>query len=400
MEILGEKPYRRSVFDVLFARLNEPRRFIQVLAGPRQAGKTTLARQVAAALAGPSHYATADEPILRDREWLRREWGEARDKATEGGALLVLDEVQKIPGWSETIKRLWDEDAFSGIPLKLVLLGSSPLLVGRGIRESLAGRFEVIPITHWSYPEMRDAFGWSLDRYAYFGGYPGAVSLAGDRERWARYIMDSVIEPSISRDILLMSRVDKPALLRQLFHLACDYSGQVLSYQKMLGQLRDAGNTEILAHYLALLAAAGMVTGLSKFSGSMVRQRGSSPKLQVLNTAFMSATAPGGFEEVRSDSERWGRLVESVVGAHLANGARTGDFEVFYWRRGKAEVDYVLRRGAAVVAIEVKSGMKARRLSGLASFTRAHASARALVVGGEGVRLEEFLLAPIAKWFA
>jgi len=391
--------FKRDVFAVLIGRLREPRRFIQVLAGPRQTGKTTVARQVLAGLWMPSHYATADEPMLRDREWLSREWEIAREKAGGKGGVFVLDEAQKIPGWSETVKRLWDEDAVSGCPLRVVLLGSSPLLVRHGTEESLAGRFERIPVTHWSLAEMHAAFGWNADRYVYYGGYPGAVTLVGDRERWARYVLDSIIEPSISRDIQLMARVEKPALLRQLFHLACDYSGQVLSYQKMLGQLRDAGNTDVLAGYLRLLEGAGMAAGLERFSGSRVRQRGSIPKLQVLNTAAMTATSAGDFEAVRGDSDRWGRLVESAVGAHLLNAARIGPFEVFYWREGKHEVDFVIRRGKDSVAIEVKGGLKAGRLSGLAAFTREHKPTRSLVVGGGGIPLEEFLLTPPADWF-
>ena len=398
MDEMEKNAFKRPVFDVLFARLKEPRRFMQVLAGPRQVGKTTLAKQVMAAMAGPAHYATADEPTLRDREWLHREWETARSKATGSGIVFVLDEAQKIPGWSETVKSLWDEDTQSGSPVKVVLLGSSPLLVRRGMNESMAGRFEVIPVTHWSYAEMRDAFGWTPEQYVFFGGYPGAVPLIGDRERWSRYVMDAIIEPSISRDILLMTVIDKPALLRQLFLFACDYSSQVLSYQKMLGQLRDAGNTVILAHYLELLTWAGMATGLQKFSGSRVRQRGSSPKLQVLNTAFITATSHGEYEAVNRDSARWGRLVESVIGMHLLNGARTGNFEVFYWRDGKYEVDYVIRRGPNVIAIEVKSGRKTGKLSGLAAFTRAYKPKRSLVVGGEGIPLAEFLLKPVVDW--
>jgi predicted AAA+ superfamily ATPase len=318
--------YQRAIFHTLLKRLQEPRQFIQVLAGPRQVGKTTIARQVLEAISIPAHFVTADEPTLRDRTWLSQQWEIARLKIKENnkqqGAVLILDETQKVSGWSEIIKRLWDEDARLGLPLKVVLLGSSPLLVQRGLTESLAGRFELIPVTHWSYAEMRDAFGWDVEHYLVYGGYPGAAVLIDDHERWARYIIDSIIETTVSRDILLLTRVDKPALLRRLFQLCCDYSGQVFSYQKMLGQLHDAGNTTTLAHYLDLLNGAGLIAGLAKFSGKHVKQRASSPKIQVLNTALMSASAHHSFEGAQQDRDYWGRLVESAVGAHLVNSTR------------------------------------------------------------------------------
>ena len=281
---------RQSLHDVLLRRLTEKRRFLQVLAGPRQVGKTTLARQVMEKLKAPTHYASADEPTLRDRTWLEQQWDGARLKArgSKAGALLVLDEIQKVPDWPDAVKLLWDADTHAKLPLKVVLLGSSPLLIQSGLTESLAGRFEIIPVPHWSFAEMREAFGWELEQYIYHGAYPGAAPLIGEPDRWRRYIVDSLIETTISRDILLLTRVDKPALLRRMFHLGCDYSGQILSYQKMLGQLHDAGNTVTLAHYLQLLHGAGMVAGLSKYSHGQVRQRGSSPKLQVLNTALMT----------------------------------------------------------------------------------------------------------------
>lgn len=242
--------FRRPQFDTALARVREPRRFIQVLAGPRQVGKTTLAHQVLASCGLPTHYASADDPALRDRTWLTAQWDLGRLRVRDAGrhgALLVLDEVQKIPGWSGTVKSLWDQDTADGLELRVLLLGSAPLLVQRGFTESLAGRFELLRLPHWSFAEMRDAFGWGLEQYVFFGGYPGAAGLVRDRDRWAAYILDSLVETTVSRDVLLLTRVDKPALLRQLFRLACDYSAQVLSYQKMLGRLQDAGNTTTLA---------------------------------------------------------------------------------------------------------------------------------------------------------
>ena len=314
------------------------------------------------------------------------------------GGALALDEIQKIPGWSETVKRLWDEDARRKLPLRIVLLGSAPLLMARGMTESLAGRFEQLCLPHWSFAEMRDAFGFILDQYLYFGGYPGAASLTDEPERWRRYIVDSLIETSISRDVLLLTRVDKPALLRRLFALACRYSGQILSYNKMLGQLVDAGNTTTLAHYLDLLAGAGMVSGLQKYAGDAARSRGSSPKLQVLNTALMSATARMTPAEVASDPEYRGRLVVSAVGAHLANAAACGECELFYWRERGAEVDFVVRAGRRLIAIEVKSTAAGRLTSGAAEFAAAFRPHRTLLVGGDGIALEEFLARPVSHW--
>jgi len=389
--------FKRHAFQTLLSRLREPRKFIQVLSGPRQVGKTTLARQVMDAGGFLSHYVSADAPTLRDRTWIEQQWDLARLCAGEGDALLVLDEIQKIGEWSEVVKRLWDEDTASGKPLKVAILGSAPLLIRGGLTESLAGRFEILPMTHWSFGEMREAFGWDVEQYVYFGGYPGAAGLTGDRNRWSRYIVDSLIETTVSRDILLMTRIDKPALLRRLFHLACDYSGQILSYQKMVGQLQDVGNTTTLAHYLDLLAGAGMVVGIPKFSGRRVRQRASSPKLQVLNTALMTAQSPLSFEETRRNRDYWGRLVESAVGAHLHNSSVGAGVEISYWRDRGKEVDFILRSGKSVVALEVKSSRRKESLPGLAAFGKLYPATRKLTVGDQGIPLEEFLLTPAPR---
>lgn len=391
---------RRKLYDQLFRRLTEERRFIQVLAGPRQTGKTTLARQVMESLALPAHYASADEPTLRDRTWLEQQWEAARLKARgiKTGALLVLDEIQKVPGWPGVVKLFWDADTHAKLPLKVLLLGSSPLLIQTGLTESLAGRFEVIYAPHWCFAEMREAFGWDLDRYLYFGAYPGAADLIAEPERWRRYIVDSLIETTISRDVLLLRRVDKPALLRRLFYLACMYSGQILSYQKMLGQLQDAGNTVTLAHYLDLLRGAGMVAGLPKYAHGQVRQRGSSPKLQVLNTALITAQSGLSMNEARHDADCWGRLVESCVGAHLLNSTMGSDIVVSYWRDRNLEVDFVLHRGKTVVGIEVKSGRRRESMSGMEAFAKLFKPRRVLLVGGQGIPLEEFLSQPAEYW--
>lgn len=265
----------------------------------------------------------------------------------------------------------------------MVLLGSAALLVQQGLSESLTGRFELIRAPHWSFAEMRDAFGFSLDQFIYFGGYPGAASLVDDEQRWASYVLDSIVETTISRDLLLLTRVDKPALLRSLFRLVCDYSSQIVSYQKLTGQLQDAGNTTTLAHYLDLLADAGLAVGLEKYSSGKVRQRRSTPKLLVLNTALVSATSGRTFKESQDDREHWGRLVETAVGAHLY-ATRDPRAELLYWRDRGKEVDFVVQRGEQLAAIEVKSGPRGNGLPGMAAFEAAHGTVQKLLVGGDG----------------
>jgi predicted AAA+ superfamily ATPase len=394
-------PYRRPQAATLAERLAERRRHLQVVAGPRQVGKTTLVQQVIEASDLPARFASADEPTLRGHEWIDQQWQAARLEASaagKAGAVLVLDEIQKIPGWSETVKRLWDEDTRRRLPLKVVLLGSAPLLIARGLTESLAGRFELLHMPHWAFAEMRTAFGWSVEEHIFYGGYPGAAPLIVEPKRWARYVLDALVETTISRDVLLLTRVDKPALLRRLFELACRYSGQVLSYTKMLGQLPEAGNTTTLAHYLDLLAAAGMVTGLPKYAGDLARSRGSSPKLQVFNAALMTASSGLALTDARGDPELWGRLVESSVGAHLVNAAAGGECEVHYWRERNQEVDFVVTAGRRLVAIEVKSGRAPQTHRGIAAFAAAFKPKRSLLVGGDGIAVEEFLARPVAHW--
>ncbi len=393
--------FKRPMYHRLLKRLGEPRRFIQVLAGARQTGKTTLVRQLLADLPLKSHYASADEPALKDSTWLAAQWERARRMigSRKSPAVLALDEVQKVPGWSEVIKRLWDEDTATGLPLHVVLLGSAPLLMQRGLPESLAGRFEIIHMPHWSLSEMREAFSWSLEQYVYYGGYPGSAPLVHEPERWRQYIMNALVETTISRDVLLMRRVDKPALLRRLFELGCRYSGQVLSYTKMLGQLHDAGNTTTLAHYLELLQAAGLLEGLPKYAGQEVRRRASSPKLQVHNNALITAQWDLSFDEAHEDRETWGRLVESAVGMWLVNATKGFPLRVCYWASGNREVDFVLAKGSSLVAIEVKSARRAGRLRGLEAFAKEFPVRKVLLVGDEGIPLEEFLTTTPTSWF-
>jgi hypothetical protein len=389
-----ERPSNR----LLLARLREPRRFLQVVAGPRQVGKTTAIRQVLDALGMPAHYVAADTASLQSAAWLDEEWAQARQMVAEshGPVVLAIDEVQKISDWASWVKRLWDEDSFAGRDLRVVISGSSPLLMQQGLSESLAGRFETLPMTHWTWPECRDAFGWDLDTFIFYGGYPGAAPLVGDPSRWRAYLLDSVIETTVFRDIVMMRRIDKPALLRRLFHLACEYAGRELTFEKMVGQLHDAGSTTTVAHYLELLDAAGLVAGLQKYAGDASRRRRSTPKLAVHNTALSSAMAGRSFDDTRADPAAWGRRVEAAVGAHLLGQARRNHCAVHYWRtkiRGfDVEVDYVTVRGPEVTAIEVKSGASIGSLEGLAAFRQAFGSSvKTLLVGAGGIPLDEFL---------
>lgn len=393
--------YKRPIYKQLLSRLKEPRKFIQVLAGPRQTGKTTLANQVLDDITIPAHYVSADQPSLQGEIWIEQQWEVARSLIRDSKkrtGILVLDEIQKLPYWSETIKKLWDEDSKNKIGLKVALLGSAPLLIQKGLTESLAGRFEIIPINHWSFTEMKNAFGFSLDEYIFYGGYPGAAEFIHDNQRWKNYINDALIETTISRDILLMNRVDKPALLRRLFFLGCEYSGQILSYNKMIGQLQDAGNTTTLAHYLHLLAGAGMVTEIKKYAGGKVRRRGSSPKLNVMNTGLMTAVSNYDLDSAKEDTAYWGRLVESTIGAHLINNSSQDNLDIFYWRHINREVDFIIKQKKSLIAIEVKSGLHKSSTSGLKSFSNLFNPKKVMLVGSHGIKIKEFLSKPLDFW--
>ena len=387
--------FKRYAYKKIFSRLTEPRKFIQALSGPRQVGKTTLIQQVMKDIGIPGHYVSADAVSAASPVWLQQQWETARIKHKSGlhkkGFILVIDEIQKIPGWSNTVKLLWDQDTGNRINIKVVLLGSAPLLVQKGLTESLAGRFEMFRVPHWSYPEIREAFGFSPEQFIYFGGYPGAAGLISDENRWRHYIRDSLIETTISKDIFMMTRVDKPALLRNLFEIGCSYSGQIVSLNKMLGQLHDAGNVTTLSHYLDLLAGAGMITGLQKYSPKKIAEKASSPKLQVLNTALITAQIDTGFERTRLDGERWGRLVESAIGAHLINITQGTDVAVLYWRDRNREVDFVLKKGKELIAVEVKSGRAITSLPGMEAFSKNYRAKKLLLVGGGGIGVDEFL---------
>lgn len=386
--------FERSHKQVLTRRLEkEGRKFIQVIYGPRQVGKTTIVSQFARQTNIPVHYASADAVIAPMGIWITQQWEAARVMISETGknqGILIIDEIQKIDNWSETVKREWDDDSLKGVPLKVVLLGSSRLLLQKGLTESLAGRFESIYVGHWTYPEIKEAFGLTPEQYVWFGGYPGPAGMVEQEDRWKSYILDSLIEPAISKDILMLTRVDKPALLKRLFELGCSYSGQILSFNKIMGQLSDAGNTITLAHYLHLLDTSGMLKGIEKYAPGILRQRSSSPKFQVHNTALISAQQPLSFSNVRSQPGQWGRWIESAIGAHLLNRSLEAGFQLFYWRHRNDEVDFVIESKGKSIGIEVK-GVNSAKAEGMEAFNRMHDPYKLLMVGAQGISWQDFL---------
>lgn len=391
--------FQRDFVTTLKNRLSAERKFIQVITGPRQVGKTVAVHQVIDQWDKPIVYATADLPAPPQPRWIEEQWDLARLRLKEKDhVLLVLDEIQKVSGWSEIVKRLWEEDTRLNQDIRVVLLGSSALLIQSGLTESLAGRFELIHATHWTYDECKTCFNWDFDNYIYFGGYPGAAVLINDQTRWANYIRDSLIETTLNKDILLLNRVEKPALIRQLYMLACEYAGQIVSYHKMMGQLHDAGNTTTLAHYQRLLESAQILRGLPKWSGGAIRRRASSPKWIVLNNALITAVSGLDFTAWREDPSRWGRLTEVAVGAHLINTAFGTGIDVYYWRDHNREVDFILKQGDKLLAIEVKTGILGRKHSGLAAFKKKYPYAKSLLVGPEGIPVIEFISQPANIW--
>ena len=383
--------FRRPVVSTLVSRMNETRRYIQMLIGPRQTGKSTAIRQALEQVDLPRHIALASIDSS-SRDWLRAQWVQARNLVTPDSpsALLVIDEVQLVDQWSAAVKELWDEDAWSGIDLRVMLSGSSSPLMQKGLTEGLTGRFEVIRSTHWSFAECRVAFVYTLDEFLHFGGYPGSAPLRQDQQRWLAYMNDSVIDPSIAKDVIALDAVRKPALMRKLFQIGAPYSGQELSYRKILGQMDDAGNTTTIAHYLDLLGSAGLLRGLQKYDPKLIREKASSPRLMVYDTSLMTATYGPYRDFLLTDPERKGHLVESAVGAYLLAQANERRFDVHWWREGTSEVDFVISQAGESVAVEVKSG-RVKSLKGLAAFVNRFPEARTLVVGSAECPLERFL---------
>lgn len=393
--------YKRAEYQLIRSRLEESRKFIQVVMGARQIGKSTVVKQVLKDIAIPHQLFSADNVPATNNAWISNCWAAVRSLKESNGwesAVLVIDEIQKISNWSEVIKKEWDDDTFHDRNIKVLLLGSSRVLLERGLSESLAGRFEEIRMSHWGYPEMRDSFGFTLDQYIYYGGYPGAASLIGDEDRFSQYIQSAIIEATINKDILMDTPISKPALLRQTFELGAAYSGELLSLNKMLGALQDAGNTATLAGYINLLGESGLLCGLQKYSIDTARRKASIPKFQVFNNALKMVYSPFTFEQSILDRKTWGRLFESGIGAYLVSQAFVHRFEVFYWRERSEEVDFILRKKGSVVAVEVKSNAE-KRTEGLERFRELFEPQTSFIVGDGGISAEDFLSMDLRKLF-
>ena len=393
--------YKRTEYQIIKERIKESRKFIQVVMGARQIGKSTVVKQVLNDLDEPYRMFSADNVPTTNSAWIADCWAAARSLKENKGwdsIVLVIDEIQKITNWSEVVKKEWDADTFNDTNIKVLLLGSSRVLLEKGLSESLAGRFEEIRMTHWSYQEMKECFGFTLDQYIFYGGYPGAASLIHDEDRFSQYIQSAIIEATINKDILMDTPISKPALLRQTFELGAAYSGEILSLNKMLGSLQDAGNTVTLASYIHLLNESGLLCGLQKYSIDIARRRASIPKLQVYNNALKMVYNPLAFENALVDRKSWGRIVESCIGAYLVSQAFVHRFEVFYWRERDDEVDFILRKKGSVVAIEVKSNAEIKT-AGLEKFKQLFQPSKAFIVGDGGISIEDFLSMDIRKLF-
>ena len=393
--------YKRAEYQLITERIKEPRRFIQVVMGARQIGKSTVVKQVLKDLDMPYQFFSADNVPATNNAWISDCWAAVRSLKESRGwesVILVIDEIQKIANWSEVVKKEWDDDTFHDRNIKVLFLGSSRVLLEKGLSESLAGRFEEIRMSHWSYQEMQECFGFSLDQYMFYGGYPGAATLIGDEDRFSQYIQSAIIEATINKDILMDTPISKPALLRQTFELWAAYSGELLSLNKMLGSLQDAGNTVTLAGYINLLDESGLLCGLQKFSVDMARRRASIPKLQVYNNALKMVYSPLTFEQAILNRKAWGRIFESSIGAYLVSQAFVHRFEVFYWRERDDEVDFVLRKKGSVVAIDVKSNAE-KRTDGLDKFRKLFNPQSAFIVGDGGISAEDFLSMDLRKLF-
>lgn len=392
--------YQHPVVKEILAGLDKYTKVLHVLVGPRQTGKTTAARQIADQWKGETVFAAADAPLPPGPEWIHSQWNLALAKCgPHRKVLLILDEIQKVRGWSETVKLLWDRELHEKKGIRVLLLGSSALLVQKGLTESLTGRFFQYRCGHWGYSEMKAAFGWNLEEWIFFGGYPGSAQFRKEEADWKHYVTDSLVETVLSRDIFQLQTVTKPALLRHLFGLATAYPAQIFSYNKMLGQLQEAGNTTTLAHYLKLLESAFIVSGLESYRSGRLAKRGSSPKLILWNNALISAHRSLSYAQAKQDGAIWGRLVENAVGAHLLNHLNRSLGEVFYWRDHDKEVDFVIKTETKTWALEVKSG-KATSVGGLEAFLKKNPKANVLMIGTGGMNLEEFFKSNPSQLFS
>lgn len=367
-------------------RLDEPAPGrIQLVTGPRQVGKTTLLLDLAAQYGEAAMYTAADAPEAGVPGYWDRFWAGAESRAERGTTIVLLDEIHLLPDWASSLKASWDRFRRRHLPIHIVATGSSGLRVTQGSRESLAGRFERIVFAHWSAAALASTFNVptaeAVRQSVLFGTYPGAWDLARDEARWRAYIRDAIIEPAIGRDVLALGQVRRPGLLRQVFAVAVGSPAEIVSLQKIQGQLGDRGALETVAHYLELLRDAYLVAGLEKFTRRAVRRRAAPSKLVTLNNALLSATHPNGPPDPARDAARFGAWIENAC---LASAINQGQ-RVTYWREEPLEVDAVVEGSWGAWAIEIKTGRFDRRdLTGLFEFCRRHPAFRPLVVTRPG----------------
>jgi predicted AAA+ superfamily ATPase len=365
-----KKFVRLELLDLLAQHLQDSPHLIQVILGPRQVGKTTsITHFLEAQYRERFVYVSADALFNADAHWLRENWQRARTEKK----LLVVDEIQKIENWAEAVKSLWDEDQKNRKSVPCILLGSSSLEIQRGLTESLTGRFQLIRAYHWNYRESHAGYGISFEEYLKYGGYPGSYPMIRNEGEWSGYLKNSIIETVVGKDILQNRTVKSPSLFRQAFDLLISYPAQEISYTKLLGQLQEKGNTDLIKYYIKLYEGAFLIKALEKFSTNAVKVKSSSPKILPLCPAFYYAHLLADY----SAKER-GRVFELIVGAQLA---RLG-LDLFYWREKNDEVDYVLKRGKKIWAIEVKSGQK-KSTRGLEKFKEKFSGAKLVILTPE-----------------
>lgn len=354
-----------SFIDKLDEYVRSDLGLLMVVLGPRQVGKTTtILKYLEEYHRHNSIYVSADAVFNSGAQWLIEQW----TRAVLEKKLLVIDEIQKCENWSETIKMLYDKSKKEKKLVQCILLGSSSLQIQKGLSESLTGRFRLIRVYHWNFAESKLGYGLSFEQYLKIGGYPGSYVFKGSD--WESYLKHSIVSTVIEKDILQYQNVKSPALFKQAFEILCSYPAQEISYTKLLGQLQDKGNVELVKYYLQLYEGAFLFKTLEKYSEKTVLTKASSPKILPMAPALYYL----GILDDYSAEEK-GRVFELLVGAQLV---RTEE-KVFYWRNGNDEVDFVVKRGRRVWAIEVKSGRK-KTSKGLVAFCKQFPSAKTVVI--------------------
>ena len=383
--------FERKLVSQLVDRINEPRKFIQIVTGPRQTGKTTAVLQALKKINLPRYYVNADDPALVSENWLRHEWKLARILAKTGGAILIIDEIQNVSRWSSLVKLLWDDDTLLQIPLKVIIIGPSALLLQRGLTESLMGRFEVLHCLHWNYSECKEAFGYTIDDFLFFGGYPGAAKLINEDDRWTEYMGSSIVDPAISHDILMMEKVRKPALLRSLFLYGCMHSAQQMSYVKIPEQLLVTDNTVTIKYYLNLLEKAGMLAGLQNYSVNQIRIIQNSLRFIVYDTSLMTYAFDVNKQRFLDNAGDYSRLVQSAVGANLLVRGKAEGFEVYWCHECDTVADFIIKSGRHLTSVEVNTG-RVKSSNDSVVLKKLNPDAPPFSIGSDITTLEDFFL--------